>query len=119
MQREESLVTPDVAVELDKVVLAAKNFPQMKLRIESHTDSRGSDSSNKRLSQERANAIKAYLIKNGVSNGNIVGTIGRGEEQLVNNCKNGVYCLDFLHKQNERTLVIIDNFDEIAGAATE
>lgn len=108
-----SLVTSDIALELDKVVMAALNFPQMQLRIESHTDSRGSDSSNKKLSQERADAIRGYLLANGVPSSNIVGSLGYGEERLVNNCKNGVYCLDFLHQQNERTLIIVSNFDEI------
>ncbi|MGI9552184.1 MAG: OmpA family protein [Aurantibacter sp.] len=111
--KEKSLVTSDIALELDKVVTAALNFPQMQLRIESHTDSRGSNSANQKISQERADSIKAYLIKNGVPSSNIVGALGYGEERLVNNCKNGVYCLDFLHQQNERTLIIVSNFDEL------
>lgn len=108
-----SLITSDIALELDKVVTAVQNFPEMKLRIESHTDSRGSNSSNKKLSQERADSIRGYLIANGVPSENIVGALGYGEERLVNNCKNGVYCLDFLHQQNARTLIIVSNFDEI------
>jgi len=108
-----SLVTSDIALELDKAVDAAVSFPNMKLRIESHTDSRGSNSSNKKLSQERADSIRAYLISKGVSSESISSASGFGEEQLVNNCKNGVYCLDFLHKQNERTLIVVSNFDEL------
>ena len=115
----QSLVTPDIALQLDKVVDAALNFPQMQLRIESHTDSRGSDSSNKKISKERADAIKDYLLKKGVPTENIVGAIGYGEERLVNNCTNGVYCLDFLHQQNERTLIVVSNFDEIDAQSIE
>jgi len=110
-----SLVTSDIALELDKAVKAAKSFPEMKLRIESHTDSRGSNSANKRLSQNRADAIRDYLVSNGVRSENISSASGYGEERLVNNCKNGVYCLDFLHKQNERTLIVISNFEEISS----
>lgn len=109
-----SLVTSDIALELDKAVSAALSFPNMKLSIESHTDSRGSNSSNKKLSQARADAIRTYLISNGVSSENITSTSGYGEERLVNDCKNGVYCLDFLHQQNERTLIVVSNFDEIS-----
>lgn len=109
-----SLVTSDIAPELDKAVDAALSFPDMKFRIESHTDSRGSNSSNKKLSQQRADAIKAYLIANGVSSENITSASGFGEERLVNNCKNGVYCLDFLHQQNERTRIVVSNFDKIS-----
>jgi len=109
-----SLVTSDIANELDKVVRASLSFPDMKFSIESHTDSRGSNSSNKKLSQARADAIRSYLTSNGVSSENITSASGFGEERLVNSCKNGVYCLDFLHQQNERTLIVVSNFDEIS-----
>ncbi|MRI02452.1 OmpA family protein [Kriegella sp. EG-1] len=110
-----SLITSDIALELDKVIEASKYFPNMKLRIETHTDSRGSTSANNRLSQDRADAIRGYLAANGVSAGNIISAKGFGETQLVNNCKNGVYCLDFLHQQNDRTLIVVSNIDEISN----
>ena len=104
-----SIVNAEVAAELDKVVDAVSRFPQLQLKIESHTDSRGSSASNKKLSQSRSDAIKIYLMKNGLSASNIVESTGYGEEMIMNNCKDGVYCLDFLHKQNERTLFVITN----------
>lgn len=102
-----SVINAQVEAELNKVVNAVLRFPQLQLKIETHTDSRGSDASNKRLSQERSNAIKNYLLKNGVSSNTIVEAIGYGEEMIRNNCGNGAYCLDFLHKQNERTLIVV------------
>ncbi|MCJ7465497.1 MAG: OmpA family protein [Maribacter sp.] len=108
-----STITPEMEQEFNKVLEIVKYFPQMKLRIESHTDSRGSSASNKKLSQERANAIKAYLLKNGMPEGNLVDVIGYGEERIANNCKEGVYCLDFLHKQNVRTYFIVVNNDQL------
>lgn len=104
-----SEVNAEVALELDKVVDAVSRFPELQLKIETHTDSRGSSYSNKKLSQSRSDAIKIYLIKNGLSSSNIVGAIGYGEEFINNNCNDGVYCLDFLHKQNERTLLVVTN----------
>ncbi|TLP82240.1 OmpA family protein [Maribacter sp. ACAM166] len=101
-------VNTQIAAELDKIVDAVLRFPQLKLRIETYTDSRGSNSYNKKLSQDRSNAIKNYLLKNGLSSGAIMETIGYGEEMIQNNCTNGAYCLDFLHKQNERTLIVVD-----------
>lgn len=100
-----SNLTPEITTELDKVVKAVQNFPDVKLRIETHTDSRGSSASNKRLSEQRSNAIRDYLYGKGVSSNTIVASVGFGEENIKNNCTNGVYCLDFLHKQNERTLI--------------
>ncbi|MBM1106023.1 OmpA family protein [Aurantibacter crassamenti] len=109
-----SLVTSDIALELDKAVAASKYFPEMQFRIETHTDSKGSTSANKKLSQSRADAIRGYLAANGVPTANIISASGYGESQLVNNCKNGVYCLDFLHKQNDRTLIVVANIDAIS-----
>ena len=104
-----SSINPSVKVELDKVVEAVQRFPQLKLKIENHTDSKGNDSYNKKLSQDRADAIKKYLLTNGVSDTSILEAVGYGEEKIKNSCTNGVYCLDFLHKQNERTLFVIVN----------
>ncbi len=100
-------LTPAITLELDKVVAAIASFPHLKLNIETPTDSRGSDSANKNLSQKRVDAIKNYLIKSGVSVGNIVSAKGFGEERILNTCTNGKYCLDFLHDQNNRTLFVL------------
>ncbi len=106
-------ITPKIKIELDKVVDAVQRFPQLRLSIESHTNSKGSNKSNNQLSQKRADAIKLYLIKNGLSSSNIQSATGYGEDKLINNCADGVYCLDFLHNQNERTHIAIANFDEL------
>ena len=109
-----SNVTLAMTPELDKVVDAIKKFPKLKISIETHTDSRGGSSSNKRISEKRSAAIKAYLLANGVPNENITKAVGYGEEKITNNCTNGVYCLDFLHKQNLRTLFVIENYEELS-----
>ncbi|WP_282074548.1 OmpA family protein [Maribacter aquivivus] len=103
-----SVLNAQVEEELKKVVDAVVRFPQMRLRIQSHTDTRGSSSSNKRLSQQRADVINNYLLSNGLNSSNIIEATGYGEENIVNNCINGAYCLDFLHKQNERTLFVVE-----------
>ena len=110
----QSTLTPDIAIELDKVVDVVKQFPQLKFSIESHTDSRGGRSSNQKISQRRSDVIRGYLIQNGVPSDNITGSKGFGEDKIVNNCSDGVYCLDFLHKQNLRTLFVVENFKELS-----
>ena len=104
-------ITPEIATELDKAVDAVKKFPQLQLRIEAHTDSRGGSATNFRISQSRADAIKKYLIENGVAASNILYTVGYGEDKIINNCTNGVYCLEILHKQNERHLIVVLNYN--------
>jgi outer membrane protein OmpA-like peptidoglycan-associated protein len=107
-------LTPAITAELDKVVDAVEKFPELELAIETHTDSRGSSRSNQRISQQRSDNIKSYLLSNGVPSENITSSKGYGEERIVNNCTDGVYCLDFLHKQNLRTLFIVGNYEELS-----
>ncbi|MEO9513514.1 MAG: OmpA family protein [Flavobacteriaceae bacterium] len=107
--RGQSKLTPEIADEMDKVVAFVKHFPSSQLRIETHTDSRGGGSTNFRLTQTRSDALKNYLTENGVSSSNILYSVGYGEDKILNNCKNGVYCLEMLHQQNQRSLIVILN----------
>lgn len=107
--RSQTQLTEEIKTELDKVVTFVKAFPSVQLRIETHTDSRGGSSTNFRLTQARSDAIQRYLIQNGVSNSTILYSIGYGEDKILNNCTNGVYCLEFLHKQNQRSLIVVLN----------
>lgn len=111
--RGKSDLGPETILELDKVVDLLHKFPDMRLTIESYTDSRGSNYTNEMISQQRANEVRAYLIKNGVPSDNVVSAIGYGETKITNNCTNGVFCLDFLHDQNVRTLFVVTNYDEL------
>ncbi|WP_338811969.1 OmpA family protein [Bernardetia sp. Wsw4-3y2] len=52
--------------ELDKVYQFLKDYPKMKIRIEAHTDYRGGDSYNQRLSQNRAKSALDYLVSKGI-----------------------------------------------------
>ncbi|WP_339712206.1 OmpA family protein [uncultured Kriegella sp.] len=111
--KAKSNLTPETLVELDKVADLLLKFPGMRVKIESHTDSRGSSYSNKRISQQRSEALYSYLMKKGVPSENIIGVLGYGEEQITNSCTNGAFCLDFLHDQNVRSLFVVDNYDEL------
>lgn len=110
----QSNLTPEITREIDKVVDAVKKFPRLKFSIETHTDSRGGRSSNQKISEQRSEVIRAYLLRNGVPAENISGSRGFGEDKIVNNCTDGVYCLDFLHKQNLRTLFVVENYDQLS-----
>ena len=101
--------TPDIQRKLEKVVDFIKQFPEVQLRIETYTDSRGGSSTNFRFTQQRADAIKSYLIQQGVPAANVPYAVGFGEQKIINNCKNGVFCLEMLHKRNQRTLFVVLN----------
>src|SRR5690554_4521086 len=52
---------------LDSMVEVMKQFPNAKFAVEGHTDSTGSDRINDPLSEDRANAVKDYLISKGIA----------------------------------------------------
>lgn len=111
--RGKSEITADIGIELDKIVTIIQRFPQILFQIETNTDSRGGSKTNKVVSQKRADSIKSYLLQKGLSNSNITYSHGYGEEKIMNNCTNGAYCLEFLHKQNHRTLFVVQNYDQL------
>jgi len=51
---------------LNQVASALRDSPQLKIRIEGHTDNSGARSKNQKLSQTRANAVMAYLVDHGI-----------------------------------------------------
>jgi outer membrane protein OmpA-like peptidoglycan-associated protein len=89
------------------VVFVMTNFPNVKIKIESHTDSRGKDAYNMKLSDNRAKSTQQYIISKGIDALRIDSAIGYGESRLVNNCKNGVKCSEEAHLKNRRSDFII------------
>jgi outer membrane protein OmpA-like peptidoglycan-associated protein len=86
---------------LDKVILAMKSNQNFNIELNAHSDSKGSDSYNLKLSQQRAESSKKYIISKGISPDRIVAK-GYGESKLLNNCGNGVICSDDEHAVNRR-----------------
>ncbi len=101
---DKSEIRPDAAVELDRLVSFLDENPSIKIELSSHTDARGNDKYNEKLSNKRAAAAVAYLIEKGVSKDRLTSK-GYGESKLINECKNGVECDEAKHLQNRRTEV--------------
>jgi outer membrane protein OmpA-like peptidoglycan-associated protein len=81
-------------------------YPDIKIDVRSHTDSRGNDNYNMKLSDRRAKATMKWMIDNGISKDRITGK-GYGESQLVNKCANGVPCTPQEHQANRRSEFIV------------
>jgi outer membrane protein OmpA-like peptidoglycan-associated protein len=77
-----------------------------KLLIKSHSDSRGDQSSNMKLTENRAQAIKNHLVSNGID-ASKVEIQALGDSQLVNHCKKGVNCSEKQHRQNSRVEIVM------------
>lgn len=59
-----AVIEPQYFSLLSKVQTAVKTFPECSVTIEGHTDSHGGDAANLRLSEERAEAVRQYLLAN-------------------------------------------------------
>lgn len=77
---------PGSATEFDKVGVAIKAFPSAKILISGHTDSDGDAQINLKLSEQRAEAVRLYLINTYSITASRIEAKGFGEEQpIVNN----------------------------------
>ncbi|MBS7254293.1 OmpA family protein [Flavobacterium branchiicola] len=92
--------------ELKKVIDLMKARPNINIKINSYTDSRGKDDFNMKLSQNRAKATVDYIINGGVSVDRVSGE-GFGETRLINGCSNGVKCTEKEHELNRRSEFIV------------
>src|SRR5690606_5572866 len=100
-------IRTDAEYELENIVDVMREHPNMVIKIESHTDSRGSDSYNMKLSDRRAKSTRDYIISRGIAAERIESAIGYGESQLLNKCSNGVPCSVEEHQLNRRSYFYI------------
>ena len=99
-----SVIRPDAALELDKVVkLMTKTYPDMVIKLEAHTDPSGSHRYNDQLSERRAKSTYDYLITNGVLKKHIISYKGFGKRMLINNCTGREDCTPEELELNRRT----------------
>lgn len=128
-------IRPDAAIELNKIYIAMREYPQLIVHIESHTDSRGSFAYNEGLSDKRAQSTRDWLVQKGISAERLTAK-GYGERQLLDRCtyldecgqelpipgcsldqftkntqkcSDGVECSEEEHQTNRRSKFIIMN----------
>jgi outer membrane protein OmpA-like peptidoglycan-associated protein len=96
-----SNIRPDAAVELDKLVATLQDNPTVKIELSSHTDCRGKDAYNLKLSEKRAKSAVDYIISKGIPKDNITSK-GYGESQPSESCV-CEKCSEGEHQRNRRT----------------
>jgi outer membrane protein OmpA-like peptidoglycan-associated protein/tetratricopeptide (TPR) repeat protein len=99
-------IRPDAVVILNKIVKVMNDNPSLKIELGSHTDSRGNDAYNKKLSDNRAKSARDYIAKR-ISDPKRILYKGYGETKLKNKCDDGVKCTPAEHQENRRTEFII------------
>jgi outer membrane protein OmpA-like peptidoglycan-associated protein len=91
----------DAEVKLAKISGILLTYPNLKVQVEGYTDSVGSDEYNLKLSQERATAVQAFLIEQGVQPGNITSQgYGKADPVADNSTNSG-------RTQNRRVAMVV------------
>lgn len=84
-------IKPEAKKDLDKLAQIMRNNSSMKILLEGHTDVRGGARKNQKLSEQRVESAKIYLVQKGVNERNI-DTIGWGHQKplvITNNIEEG------------------------------
>lgn len=102
----EYIITPKMAKSLNSLVDVLERHPELKIEIAASTSSVGDDIENLEMSKDRAAAIAAHLIKQGIASDRITAE-GYGENRLLNRCANGVDCSEKEHRANERIELLV------------
>ena len=74
---------PKASDTLQKVGQVASSYPSSPIQIEGHTDGKGTHPYNMKLSENRADAVKAWLVQNGSVAGSRISTHGWGETKPI------------------------------------
>lgn len=77
-----SALTVSSRAELDRMAGVMNRYPDTDITIEGHTDSKGTDDYNMKLSQQRAASVSDYLAQDGIDRNRMI-TRGFGESQPV------------------------------------
>jgi outer membrane protein OmpA-like peptidoglycan-associated protein len=98
---------------LEKLVTILKEYPDTNIEVQGHTDSKGSDNYNQRLSERRANSVSSYLRNKGVSPSRLT-TKGYGENAPIatNDSDDG-------RSQNRRVTFLITANEKMVEEAKE
>lgn len=106
-QRSKDEIRDISYTELDKLVAFMKSNPRARIRIEGHTDSVGDKAALYKLSMDRSNAIKRYLIRKGIHTGRIQ-TAALGASKPLNDNST-----EELRSRNRRVEFYITNLDQL------
>jgi len=79
---DKATLRPESTNELERLTKLLNDVPTLKIEISGHTDSKGADDYNKKLSTSRAKAVLDYLIKAGIAADRLT-SAGYGEEQPI------------------------------------
>ncbi len=100
-------LVPSSLSSLDKTIAGLKKNAKAKVEIEGHTSSEGGEEYNQKLSEERANSVRDYMVRKGISADRITAVgYGYSRPKASNDSEEG-------RKQNRRIEVRVTNPEEV------
>lgn len=98
---DKATLRPVHKTELERLSLFLHRMNSLNLQIEGHTDQRGNEEYNMKLSERRAKAVMDYLVKRGIEVERM-SSEWLGKTKPVHDC-GGVPCTEAMHQMNRRT----------------
>jgi outer membrane protein OmpA-like peptidoglycan-associated protein len=92
--------------QLKKVANIMKKYPEIRVSVDVHTDSKGEEEYSLNITKERADAIVNYLIEKGIAADRLEAN-GYGDTQLINHCAKDVKCTEAEHRANRRIEFVV------------
>ena len=87
---DQSDVSNDAKVSLDKLVTVLNYYPDTDIEVQGHTDSKGSNNYNQKLSEQRARAVAGYLTSHNIASRRInIKGFGESSPKYDNGSENG------------------------------
>lgn len=108
---DQAVIRSEAQEILEKISVWLKSHSFLNVTVRSHTDSRASHLYNEVLSEKRANSVRDYLGQHGIARTRVKSE-WFGEEQLVNDCGDGVPCPETLHQLNRRSELLLLAFPD-------
>jgi outer membrane protein OmpA-like peptidoglycan-associated protein len=99
---DKAYIREDAEAPLAQLIKILVDNDDLVVEIGSHTDARGTDRYNIRLSARRAESVVKYLINQGIDP-NRLQAKGYGETQPTNDCVDEIPCTEEQHQRNRRT----------------
>lgn len=106
-------LVPSTLATLDKTIAGLKKNAKAKVEIEGHTSSEGGEEYNQKLSEDRANSVRDYMIRKGISKDRVTAVgYGYSRPKASNDTEEG-------RKQNRRIEVRVTNPEEVEASPAE
>lgn len=96
-------IDAEAAAVLTRQAAWIRQFPEVRFKVYGHTDAVGSNSYNHNLGKRRANAVVAYLSRQGISRSRLEAVVSRGESQPLIVTENR-------ERRNRRTVTEVTGF---------